>query len=230
MRTESPVEVSIKKNKWFSHDSILVKQDDVLIENHDINRIEFGDHVRSLIIKLPDNIISTGVIDLSNCTRLRSLPSGIKASGLVLHKCTELTSVPDDIEIEDIVHLSGCSSLKQLPPLKNGQYSFHKDMLSNLTSDSLKNLDEFRMSPEEPFATCLIVCREAIEDGISTMDERNRLMASFHELVNWQNNLDDDLFSGIIAMTKDIILRYDLEINLDSDDRSESQPAKLKRF
>jgi len=92
------MEVRIKKNKWFSHDSIEVLEAGEVIESYDINRIEFGEWVKSSITSLLEGINLKGAIDLSGCSKLKCLPSDLTThESLSLLSCSELVNWQDNL-------------------------------------------------------------------------------------------------------------------------------------
>ena len=57
-----------------------------------------------------------GDLDLYNCTKLTSLPAGLKVGGyLDLTGCTGLTSLPAGLKVEGWLTLEGCTGLTSLP-------------------------------------------------------------------------------------------------------------------
>ena len=63
---------------------------------------------------LPVDIQVTYQINLSNCTQLESLPTGLKTGGLNLHNCSALKTLPENFDVFFLT-ISACTAMTAFP-------------------------------------------------------------------------------------------------------------------
>jgi hypothetical protein len=84
---------------------------------HDLGLVDSIDLSGSDFEELPASLTRVkGSLILRDCTKLESLPEGLKVGGsLYLEGCTELRSLPEGLEVGRSLYLNDCIRLRRLP-------------------------------------------------------------------------------------------------------------------
>jgi hypothetical protein len=65
---------------------------------------------------LPESLSVGGTLDLRDCGEFQTLPSGLKAAELRLHRCESLIRLHPDMQVPDLA-IGDCPALEEIPPL-----------------------------------------------------------------------------------------------------------------
>lgn len=72
------------------------------------------DLTKSSIRRIPSGIQVEFRLDLSQCTKLRELPQGLRTGSLVLSQCTRLEALPENLQV-NFLNIEGCTALTTWP-------------------------------------------------------------------------------------------------------------------
>ena len=79
---------------------------DYPINNEDLHVHNTLDLMDSKIIKLPDNLIIDGDLELYNCKKLIGLPKNLKIKGYLELEHSSINLLPDDLQVDDYIYVS----------------------------------------------------------------------------------------------------------------------------
>ena len=68
----------------------------------------------SPIVHLPDRVKVRDVLNMDGCTRLETLPTGLRVEALHLRGCVALRALPDGMEVMEL-DISGCTGIERWP-------------------------------------------------------------------------------------------------------------------
>lgn len=72
------------------------------------------DALGSDLREIPDGVVVSQRLNLSNCSQLVRLPDGLRTNSLVLRNCTSLEALPEGLSVYSL-DISGCTRLRALP-------------------------------------------------------------------------------------------------------------------